>query len=703
MLEKKACFKPRARLMLELGEQLIKNESVAILELIKNGYDAFARNVQVVFNDLNELDKGIIIIQDDGIGMSKDTILNHWMEPATLNKKKIVDNCKGPIEHNGIKRVPLGEKGIGRFGAHKLGNHIQIISRHEKEGNKVFPEVYFEINWDDFDNEKYLSEIEVKVYEREPEVFVGEQHGTKIIVDRLRHKWTRGEFRNVYKNILALNSPFKTNDSFKVEIATNHNEWSQNLITYEQLKEKALYKARIVLENNKITEYSYDFTPWEILNKVKARHSSEYEMTPIIDLEDKKTRKEISLEPFKIGRVVIELSIFDLDAYVLNLGFPNDKKLLKDYLKQNGGISIYRDNMRLYEYGDESNDWLGLGARRINNPAKTLSSRLVVGAVYLDRLDSADLIEKTSREGFIENAAYNCFVKSVLYAISCVENDRMLDKANLRLFYSSSYKNPVVDSVRSLMDKVEKKVKDESLKKEINSALSNIEREYLEISGIYIKSSSVGLNMSMVIHEIDKIIKELEKGVVNEDSSAHIKNLVSDLSMRISSYSELIKSSKTKKTTISDLVKATLSIFKYRIRAHELNIKDNTDANGEHIVCTESLIRSAIMNVLDNSIYWLERYEDQNKSIIFTEYIPEPGYRGLLIVDSGQGFTLPKEQLTMPFVSKKEDGMGLGLHLVDEIMGVNGGKLLFPDNNDFDLPEIYEKGAAVALVFKEEK
>ena len=136
MLEKKACFKPRARLMLELGEQLIKNESVAILELIKNGYDAFARNVQVVFNDLNELDKGIIIIQDDGIGMSKDTILNHWMEPATLNKKKIVDNCKGPIEHNGIKRVPLGEKGIGRFGAHKLGNHIQIISRHEKEGNK---------------------------------------------------------------------------------------------------------------------------------------------------------------------------------------------------------------------------------------------------------------------------------------------------------------------------------------------------------------------------------------------------------------------------------------------------------------------------------------------------------------------------------------------------------------------------------------
>lgn len=77
--------------------------------------------------------------------------------------------------------------------------------------------------------------------------------------------------------------------------------------------------------------------------------------------------------------------------------------------------------MRLYEYGEESNDWLGLESRRINNPSKALSGHLVVGAVYLDRLDSTDLIEKTSREGFIENSAYDCFVKAVLYAISCVE------------------------------------------------------------------------------------------------------------------------------------------------------------------------------------------------------------------------------------------------------------------------------------------
>ena len=699
----KTYFKPRARLMLELGEQLIKNESVAILELIKNGYDAFARNIEVHLQNLDDIEHGVIVIKDDGIGMSKDTIINHWMEPATLNKKKIVDNCKRPIDHYGIIRASLGEKGIGRFGAHKLGNHIKLISRCESTGKKEFQEVFFEINWDDFDNDKYLNEVEIQVFEREPEVFLGEEHGTRIEIDGLRHQWTRGEFRSVYKNILALNSPFKTDDSFAVNIITNHEEWKKNLTTYTELKEKALYKAHIVMENDRITEYKYEFLPWEVLSKVKYRYSAEYVGAKIKDLEKKKGEDEINLSPFKIGKITIELSIFDLDSYVLNLGFPNDKKLIKDYLKQNGGISIYRDNMRLYEYGEESNDWLGLSARRINNPAKTLSSRLVVGAVYLDRLTSSDLVEKTSREGFIENAAYKCFVKAVLYAISCVENDRMLDKADLRLYYSGSYKNPVIDSVRNLMDTVEKKVKDEKTKKEINSALANIEKEYLDISKIYVKSSSIGLNMSMVIHEIDKILKELEKGVVAEGASPHIKNLIADLATRISSYSELIKNTKVKKTEIANLVEATLKVFKYRIRAHQLTIENMVTKEEPEVECAESLVRSAIMNVLDNSIYWLEKYEIEEKKILFYEYIPEPGFRALLIVDNGKGFTLPKDKLVMPFISKKEDGMGLGLHLVNEIMGTIGGKLLFPDNLDFNLPNEYLSGAAVSLIFKEAK
>lgn len=699
----KTYFKPRARLMLELGEQLIKNESVAILEMVKNCYDAFAKNVEVKLENLDDIEQGVIVIRDDGIGMSKDTVINHWMEPATSNKKKIVEGYRNAVFHNGIVRVPLGEKGIGRFGAHKLGNCIKLISRCESEHGKESKEVYFEINWNDFDNDKYLSEVAIDIFEREPQIFTGESTGTQIKISDLRHEWNAREYRNVYRNILALNSPFKTNDSFSVKVISNHNEWEKGLISFSELQDRALYKASIVLEDDMISEYSYEFHPWEILSKVKHRKSNEYANTPVYDLDDKKNKKRISLKPFKIGKVAIELRIFDLDSYILNLGFQNDKNTLKNYLKQNGGIAIYRDNMRLYEYGEESNDWLGLEARRINNPSKTISGRLVVGAVYLDRLSSSDLIEKTNREGFIENPAYECFVKAVLYAISCVENDRMLDKADLRLYYSGTYRTPVLDSVRKLMETVDKKVKDEQLKKEINSALGNIEKEYTEINTMYVKSSSIGLNMSMVIHEIDKILKELEKGVKEEEVSIHIKGLVSDLAMRISSYSELIRNTKSKNIQIFTLVESTLKVFKYRIRAHKLIIENFIEEDGKKVECAESLVRSAIMNVLDNSIYWLEKYEINEKKILLLEYIPEAGYRGLLIADNGKGFALPKDKLTMPFISKKEDGMGLGLHLVNEIMSTIGGKLLFPDILDFEIPKEYEQGAAVALVFKEAK
>ena len=701
-MPEKTYFKPRARLMLELGEQLIKNESVAILEMVKNCYDAFAKNVEVRLENLDDLQRGVIIIQDDGIGMSKDTIINHWMEPATLNKKKIVEGCTKAINHNGIVRIPLGEKGIGRFGAHKLGNCIKLISKCESEIGDESKEVLFQINWNDFDNDKYLSDVAIEVFEREPEIFISNS-GTRIEITNLKHEWTAREFRNVHRSILALNSPFKAQDSFSVKVISNHKKWEEGLINFSELQERALYKAKIVLENDLITEYMYEFKPWEILSKVKYRKSHEYENTPIYDIDDKKSKERISLEPFKIGKVTIELRVFDLDSYILNLGFKNDKNTLKNYLKKNGGIAIYRDNMRLYEYGEESNDWLGLGARRINNPSKTISGRLVVGAVYLDRLSSGDLIEKTSREGFIENSAYECLVKAVLYAISCVENERMLDKADLRLYYSGTYKNPVIDSVRRLVKIVDKKVKNEKLKKEINSALGNIEREYLEINSMYVKSSSIGLNMSMVIHEIDKILKELEKGVIEEKASIHIKGLVSDLAMRISSYAELIKNTKTKKATIFSLVDGTLNVFKYRIRAHQLEIENLVEDDGNKIDCAESLVRSAIMNILDNSIYWLEKYGIENKKILFLEFIPEMGYRGLLIVDIGRGFTITRDKLVMPFISKKEDGMGLGLHLVNEIMDTISGKLIFPDSKDFDIPEEYENGAAVALIFKEAK
>src|SRR5690606_18777716 len=97
--------------------------------------------------------------------------------------------------------------------------------------------------------------------------------------------------------------------------------------------------------------------------------------------------------------------IFDQDSFVLKLGV-SDKVGFKKYLKANGGVKVFRDKLRVYDYGEPETDWLGLDLRRVNQPAKRISNNILLSSISINRKDSSDLIEKTNREGFIENEAY---------------------------------------------------------------------------------------------------------------------------------------------------------------------------------------------------------------------------------------------------------------------------------------------------------
>ena len=139
-------FRPRARILRTLGEELISSEMVAVIELVKNAYDADATRVLVRFQGPLQKGKGSIEIIDNGHGMSFGTVLSAWMEPATYIKKK-----RARSEH--LRRRMLGEKGIGRFAAARLTNKLELITRRkssENETNAVF-------DWAIFDDErKYL-------------------------------------------------------------------------------------------------------------------------------------------------------------------------------------------------------------------------------------------------------------------------------------------------------------------------------------------------------------------------------------------------------------------------------------------------------------------------------------------------------------------------------------------------------------------
>ena len=696
-MSKQVNFKSKARLMPQLGDQLIKNENIAILELIKNSYDADAKSVKVIMNDVDKPEQGEIIIWDTGRGMDADTIENTWMEIGTDNKKQELEELLAKKQKSELKRYPMGEKGIGRFGVHKLGHKIYLVSRAYNE-----KEVVVNIDWRIFDEYEYLEQVPITIEERDPEVFTNDSTGTYIKITKLKSSWNRGKLRELKRSILSLNSPFESIQSFSIDFQTSHKDWVDKMLEFDDIKKSALYFADVEIKDDVITSFVYNFEPWAVLNKLNSRKEikSNIPMVREVRKEGKKVQEFIDLSRYKIGTVKLKLIIFDLDSKVLSYGV-SDVKGLKEYLKYNGGISVYRDNIRIYEYGDAGNDWLQLESKRINAPGVVLSSKIVIGAVYLERMDSFDLIEKTNREGLVENVAFEEFRDAVLFAIEKVQTQRNIDKKDIKFYYGPSNKTePVVSRISDLRVLVDKNIEDVKLKNQINTSLNLIEDDYKSIVDIYIRSASAGLSIGVVIHEIEKIISELGKAITVESTSEHVKILISDLTRLTDGYASVIKNKRKINAEPEDIIEAAIFNVKYRLKVHEVEVVDGySNISINKIYCAENLILGTIMNIVDNSIWWLTYYKVKNKKIYFGLSLDFEGYVTIVIADNGSGFTLPKEDMVRPFISDKPGGMGLGLHLASEIMKAHSGQLIFPEIGEVELPNEFKNGAVVCLAF----
>ena len=691
-------FRIKARLLEQLGEQLIKNESIALIELVKNAYDADASCINIHMEKVENPEEGKIIIEDDGCGMNADIIQNVWLQPGTDFKKKIVEKKElTPI----FKRLPLGEKGIGRFAIHKLGNKIEIVSRKSNE-----KEIYFCFDWNEISNFEYVDEIPVNFLEREPVYFTGKKHGTRIIINQLKNKWNRESVRDLYRSIMTFTSPFNSSSDFKINFSIDK-DWTEGLIEPEKIKEYALFSVVAEIEGNCITKFEYKFKPYPAMDKLKERvvTNDNDEIKKISRMVDNKNR-DIDLSKYGIGKIRFSAFIFDRETKILKLGVA-DIKGLKEYMDTNGGIRIYRDGIRVYDYGEPENDWLELDIRRVNVPAKKISNNLILASIDLDRSKSYDLIEKTNREGFIENEAYFTFKSAILYLLNVIENQRNTDKEKIRLFYGTKEKTqPVIASIQELKSVIEDKIRDENTKKEIIRYLDRIEREYENINEILLKSAGAGLNLSVVIHEMEKILGELKNIIEKEKVNERIILLIKHLSNLVEGYTALIRSRGYKIEDISKVIDQAVFNMEYRLNYHNITLENEYKKYGgnKNIKIVRSLILNSIMNIIDNAIWWLDYSRKEDEKKLFINLIDKPeGYLSVVIADNGCGFAIPTEEIIKPFVSAKPDGMGLGLHIVSEVVKIHQGLLIFPEQDeceDYHIPDEYMSGAKIIISLK---
>ena len=464
---------------------------------------------------------------------------------------------------------------------------------------------------------------------------------------------------------------------------------------------KALFRAsgtiHGVRNKGNFLTYDYEFTPPLGMNRVEGRTIEEHGYKfPVIREDSEDSKRTPSIADHNIGDISFKLFIFDRDPHTLSFATA-DRRGLRQFLNLNGGIRVYRDGIRVYNYGEPGDDWLDLGGRRVNVPTRRLSNNIVIGAFSLDLEDSADLVEKTNREGFVESQSYWSFRDAVMTAVDRITMKRNEDKIRIRNAYAKR-RESLVEAIEDLREGLQQR----GLSDELGPYVDQVEREYVAIREKLLTAAGAGLSLTVVIHEVEKGIQELNKAVERNVSVSRVRDLARHLSELVDGLTYLTRRSGRRVEKASDLVRQALFNTEYRLRYHEIRVVNGLESGGMdfRVRCTRRLIIATLMNLIDNSIYWLDQKGGPNKRLYIGPSRDIPGGPAIVVADSGPGFKDPPEFLVEPFISTKPDGMGLGLHLTSEVMNVHDGRIYFPEQGELDLPPDLT-GAVVALVFKE--
>ena len=447
-------LRPYARLLTMLGDQLIKNERIALVELIKNAYDADAERVEVRFEgfnpDLTHAADSRIVVRDDGVGMTPAVVRNEWMNPAAPTK--YIAKSEGRRTTPGKGRIIQGEKGIGRFAILKLGRVITVTTRTRGAGTEnrlIYDFAQFD---DDFvsENKKpkeiFLDQIGIEFSQSDPEVLPGKQHGTVIEIRNLKGAWNDRIVEDLCSDVSNLTDPVsriehrKITDRFEIVIFCNGERRFVDAEDAESLKalidDKAVLKIKGGFHSSEGV-FSFDINGsadeitlqdpkiaglWVWRERfVRPRGDGGAEQMPIPSRPESGAGDSGNIRSTDMdasstcGDFTFHFNIFDFSRaiggpYALSQKEKNRKEKSRYELNQKEKkqlkkhrIYLYRDGVRVYPYGDPDDDWLNIDVTRGTGRAGDFfSNDQIVGWIDITQEGNPNLRDKTNREGLIE-------------------------------------------------------------------------------------------------------------------------------------------------------------------------------------------------------------------------------------------------------------------------------------------------------------
>jgi signal transduction histidine kinase len=683
-------LRPRARIMRTLGDELISSEVVAVIELVKNAYDADATRVLVRFNEPLTVGGGGIDIIDDGHGMSLDTIRTAWLEPATPFRRR------APRSEE-LGRHVLGEKGIGRFAASRLANDLELVTR--RPGDTVETTVLFD--WRLFDNDDaYLDDIQI-LWEQAAPVQIAPggvtpmlwaagalpgpdrlERGTLLRMTSLRSAWGDAELAELRNGLSRLVSPFLFEehrdrpDAFSILLDIPTHPALSGLVEPPEALRSPHYSIRAEVDDQA-----------HYLATVTLRNGS-----PAVTIEG--TAPGYQERPPASGAFTIELRVWDRDSASMTelagQAHTSSVQVRRD-LDTAAGVNIYRDGFRVLPYGQRGNDWLSLDSRRVNNPTMRLSNNQLVGYVLVSRDTNPDLRDQTNREGLIENQAFADLRSQVTHLIGRLETERYgsrprdepparrpaglfagFDLAAVRTYARDQY--PGDARLAGLLGEAQEQLDE------------GIERAQ-EVVARYRRLATLGELIDKVLHDgrapLAKIGDDAQLALRAIDrGELPCEELVAGLGgrlRRIGNQQDVLaavfrriepfggrRRGRPSPLAVEQIIADSVAVLEGDLNA--LHARVELPTSETVVTADETELQQVFVNLLRNSIYWLRDVPQNARAIHISVSRDDDGVH-IRFADSGPGVPENiRDQIFHPYFSTAEDGVGLGLSIAGEIV-----------------------------------